>query len=298
MRLTPEMNAAIGPKIDELAARHSFSRAAVLTLLDAVIQGQGRMAQFDHPELGGRGQWMAGGMTMVGDMFNHGLKARVAAVCEELSALLPGILRPQDGGWGAEAADQVKTSASWAFSTSVPWWPENLGSPSQAGSQNATRYAIFPAARRIAVGDGTRYIVYDTLDYKVGGVSQQGGSDTPLILSTDRGAVAVTSLPVVSESRDNASHASSTWSQSSSTSFAASTPAADIKNPEPAAQPSPHTTSTSHTPSASPAPRAAVNQEHSESILRTIERLAELRDKGAITDAEFAAKKTELLSAL
>ena len=295
MRLTPEMDATIRAKIDELAARHSFSRAAVLTLLDAVIQGNGRMAQFDHPELGGRGQWMAGGMTMVGDMFNHGLKARVAAVCEELSALLPGILRPQDGGWGAEAADQVKTSASWAFSTSAPWWPENLGFPSQAGSQNATRYAIFPAARRIAVSDGIRCIVYDTLDYKVGGVSQQGGQGAPLILATDRGSVSVTSLPVVSESPETASHASSAWSQSAGASFATGVPPA-AAHPDPRS--APHTPPASHTPSASPAPRAAVNQEHSESILRTIERLAELRDKGAITDAEFAAKKTELLSAL
>jgi len=34
------------------------------------------------------GQWTQGGMTMVGDMFNHRLKARVDAVCTELAFLL------------------------------------------------------------------------------------------------------------------------------------------------------------------------------------------------------------------
>jgi hypothetical protein len=33
-----------------------------------------------------------------------------------------------------------------------------------------------------------------------------------------------------------------------------------------------------------------------DSVLRTIERLAELRDKGALTDEDYNAKKTELLS--
>ena len=45
------------------------------------------MAQFGHPELGGTGQWMRGGMTMVGDMFNASLQARVAALCEDMARL-------------------------------------------------------------------------------------------------------------------------------------------------------------------------------------------------------------------
>jgi hypothetical protein len=34
------------------------------------------------------GQWSAGGMTMVGDMFNHGQKMKVDALCTELSQVL------------------------------------------------------------------------------------------------------------------------------------------------------------------------------------------------------------------
>ena len=46
------------------------------------------MAQFNCPELGGSGQWMSGGMAMVGDMFNHGLKNTVDNLCAELSNAL------------------------------------------------------------------------------------------------------------------------------------------------------------------------------------------------------------------
>ena len=76
--------------INNLAQRYSVSTDAVTHLLYAVMNGNGTMAQFNHPELGGGGQWMQGGMTMVGDMFNYGLKAKVDGLCVELSNLLSG----------------------------------------------------------------------------------------------------------------------------------------------------------------------------------------------------------------
>src|SRR5271169_3970317 len=60
-----------------------------MTLLQALVNSNGSMAQFNHSELGGGGQWMRGGMTMVGDMFNYGLKSKVDGLCSELSQLLP-----------------------------------------------------------------------------------------------------------------------------------------------------------------------------------------------------------------
>src|SRR5712672_2754381 len=59
-----------------------------MTLLQALVNSNGSMAQFNHSELGGSGQWMRGGMTMVGDMFNYGLKSKVDGLCSELSQLL------------------------------------------------------------------------------------------------------------------------------------------------------------------------------------------------------------------
>ncbi len=69
-----------------LARRHGFSADAVWVLVEALRAGQGRSAQWSHPELGGPGQWLAGGMIQIGEMFNDPLKARVAALLAILSA--------------------------------------------------------------------------------------------------------------------------------------------------------------------------------------------------------------------
>ena len=57
-------------------------------MLESVVNGNGAMAQFSHPEFGGSGQWMRGGMIMVSDMFNNHLKARIDGLCNELSGLV------------------------------------------------------------------------------------------------------------------------------------------------------------------------------------------------------------------
>jgi hypothetical protein len=75
-------------KINELAQRYTVSPEAVMTLLHALVNGNGLMAQFEHGDVGGKGQWMRGGMVMVGDMFNHALKAKVDGLCSELASLL------------------------------------------------------------------------------------------------------------------------------------------------------------------------------------------------------------------
>ena len=78
--LTPE-----GLRIVEgIAQAHAVSTEAVLVLLRALAAGNGTQAQFNHPDLGGMGQWSQGGMIMIGDMFNQGLKYKVGALCDEL----------------------------------------------------------------------------------------------------------------------------------------------------------------------------------------------------------------------
>src|SRR5215218_6750710 len=93
--------------VESIAQRHGVSADAVLTLLQALRSGSGAMAQFSHPELGGMGQWSQGGMTMVGDMFNQGLKARVDALCTELASLL----RAQPSGIAAAPAQPQARSS-------------------------------------------------------------------------------------------------------------------------------------------------------------------------------------------
>src|SRR6202000_2732565 len=82
--VTPEAENAI----NTIPQRHGLSREAVLSMLYALREGGGTMAQFSIPELGGNGQWMRGGMTIVGNMFDNALKARVDALCNELAQLL------------------------------------------------------------------------------------------------------------------------------------------------------------------------------------------------------------------
>ena len=74
--------------INDLAQRYGFTSDAVLSMLESVVNGNGAMAQFSHPEFGGSGQWMRGGMIMVSDMFDNYLKGRIAGLCNELSGLV------------------------------------------------------------------------------------------------------------------------------------------------------------------------------------------------------------------
>src|SRR3954469_176378 len=163
--LTPEERRAI----ERIALRHGVSTDAALTLLQALRAGNGAMAQFSHPELGGMGQWSQGGMTMVGNMFDQGLRARVDAFCNELASLLraqPSLVAPvpsqsqsqsQSGGSAG-----VSLFVSGVGSSGRAGGPAELGSPSSAGTQNDMRYAVFPAARRLAIEKSGRVTLYDT----------------------------------------------------------------------------------------------------------------------------------------
>ena len=95
--LTEGMRAALAA----LAERHGVSSEAAQALLRAVAEGGGRMAQFSHPELGGPGQWMAGGLTMVGDMFNPALRGKVEALAQAAAALLREATGPGPAAGGA-----------------------------------------------------------------------------------------------------------------------------------------------------------------------------------------------------
>ncbi len=124
--VTPEAEAAIA----DIAERHGLSREAVLAMLVAVHAGGGTMAQFSIPELGGSGQWMRGGMTMVGgNMFDNALKARVDALCGELAQLI-----------STTTVFPAPTKGRQAGFTTGNWWPADLGAPSAAIAGNAGRY--------------------------------------------------------------------------------------------------------------------------------------------------------------
>ncbi len=264
-KLTSEGEQVVG----ELAHRYGVSTDAVRTLMEAVLLGNGTMAQFSHRELGGSGQWMAGGMTMIGDMFNHGLQATVSGLASELSSLLASTqvyvpARPPAVSGPADTLHQANRN---------DWWPGGLGRPSSSGGQNGSRYAVFPAARRLAVqsGDGPVHL-YDTLDHLIGGVQQQqGGLPGTLSFSSQYGTFTVDSLPL-----ENPLH--------------------PLPQQQPAAQQDPGPDPSMSTPES--APTAGADGTDPEAILAMIERLSDLHQRGVLSDAEFSAKKAELLARL
>jgi len=220
-----------------IADRHGIGPDAVRHMLQALAAGNGIMAQFDHPELGGFGQWCSGGMVMVGRMNDHALKARVSALCAELAA------------------------SPTPLGTAAPrrWWPEGLGHPASVGAQNGTRYAWFPEGRRLAVETAGHLRLYDTGRHVITGVSQ-ASEQAPRFSGPD-GSVSLDAL----------------------------TPLDERLTPPPSAP----------APKAAPTPIAAPAAQTSPGdALSILERLADLHARGILTDAEFQAKKTDLLARL
>lgn len=264
--LTPAGQNIVG----DIARRYNLSQDAVIHMLIAVNNGGGAMAQFSCWELGGSGQWMRGGMTMVGDMFNSGLRNTVDNLCNELSNAL--------------ANTQMLQAPPVGSRNSYQWWPADLGNPFSSGAQNNIRYAVFP--QRLAVELNGQVTVYDTLGHNIGGVSQQQGGDTSLTFSSQYGTVSVNSLPIVSGAG---------LPPAPQTNFAAPAPVFH----QPQYQPDNNTNWQAPAPIPSPVSQAQnTNPLPSGDIISLIESLARLRDAGALTEEEFNSKKFELLSRL
>ncbi|WP_413988319.1 SHOCT domain-containing protein [Labrys okinawensis] len=280
--LTPEGRRLM----DEIASRHAISTEAVLVLLDALVRGNGYQAQFNHPDLGGMGQWSQGGMIMVGDMFNQGLKYRVDALCNELAALVqsqPSLWAPPKG-----PQFQGRTEAGVSLfvegrAASGQWWPADLGHPSSSGAQNDMRYAFFPDRRRLAILEGGHVRVYDTGNHSLHGFSQQQSGDQSLSFTSQFGLVKVADLPLVEPGDEQAD-----TNRKPDLSVPAESPSRATA-PSPAASAEPP-------PSVAAATRMGISS--AEEILKTIEGLAALRERGILTNEEFATKKMELLGRL
>jgi hypothetical protein len=176
--------------ITRLAIRHSVSPEAVRTILRALRSGNG-MAQFSHPDFGGMSQW-SGGMTMVGDMFNSELKAKLDDICTELASYLAKSGASQKSGHGGDPGVSYRSNA-----TTSDWWPAGLGTPASVGAQNDLRYAVFPDTRRLAIKDGRHVDVYDTGDHRIFGVAQSQSTDQTLTFTSQTGLVRVADLPKV-----------------------------------------------------------------------------------------------------
>lgn len=272
--------------VQEVSGRYGLSHDAVVHMLMAVHRGNGSMAQFGHPEFGGSGQWMRGGMTMVSDLFNNQLKNLVDNVCNDLSnGLAQNQTTPFSGSFqsqsqnGMDSQSQAAGRIGGGNSLFVPdpqaeWWPKDLGSPSAIGSQNSVRYAYFADRNRLAVSTGGTPWVYDTKDHQIGGFGQQQGGGQSITFTSQYGTVNLSTLPVVS--RDGVPVMQ-----------------APAQSPTPASGPGPVQDAPQNISSANTQQTSG-----SDDVIALLERLGDLKEKGYISDEEFAAKKSELLSRL
>jgi hypothetical protein len=230
--------------VEEIAHRTGFSQDAVTSMLFSIVSGRGGMAQFSHPEFGGSGQWMAGGAIMISDMFNNGLKARVDALCNELSALIrsesdfvaAAAFQSQSQGANGNLQRRSSSLLEAAGPDQSNWWPADLGG---------------------------KVTVYDTQDHQISGFSQQQPGSGSLTFSSQLGGVDVSRLPAISGVNGTKT------------------------SPEPM-----------HKGAAEQEAATSKSSGRHEDILTAIERLAELHARGILTEAEFSAKKAELLGRL
>jgi Short C-terminal domain len=266
-KLTPE-----GEKIvADLAKQYQIGAEAVKMMLDAVAKGGGTMAKFNVPEFGGSGEWMRGGMPTMGEMAANSMKSTVNNLCNELSDLMAAQASMFAPMGQAPAREEAAAGAGQAraSTSSAPyaWWPQELGEPSMAGSRNACRYAYFAAIRRLAVDLGGHVEVYDTTGFSIEGIApKQTGGGNATLFASNRGPVRLDSFPRVYGLTADANTA-----------------------PKEAG-----TKSAGH--ASAPAQKPAADD--AGSILALIEQLGALKEKGILTEEEFAAKKGELLKRL
>jgi len=273
--------------VSDISARYGVSQDAVITLLIAVNNGGGTQAQFSHPELGGMGQWSSGGMTMVGDMFNNGLKYTVSNICGELSSQLAQSQMfppppPRQAPRYASSQSQSQSSGGFggtSFSVQGGYggssWPEELGAPSSTGSQNNLRYAVFPQTRRLAIDVNGQITVYDIGDHQIGGFSQQQSGDQSITFTSQYGTVRVADLPVVKLGEPEQAQS-------------------QPQGQDP--MPSQHQAPADNAPAETLGNGASAAD--TDEIFALIEKLADLHGKGILTDSEFETKKSELIARL
>ncbi len=128
---------------------------------------------------------------------------------------------------------------------------------------------------------GSEVWVYDTQDHQIGGFSQQQGSGGSITFSSQFGTVNLSTLPVISRN--------GVMQPPPPPTFQPIAPPAH----EPAAELQSAPSQTTAQTTAQLGSNAA-----GQDILAVLERLGALKEKGYISDEEFATKKAELLARL
>lgn len=185
VELTPQGRA----RVVALSARHGASFEATLTLLRALIEGDGKSARFDHPELGGAGEWLAGGPTILSDLFNHDLKAKVAALCGDLAAMLDQVDKEIaiDAASGDTFAVRLFEPTQAPRDDAEPFWPAAWSVPDRVVRTPDLSYAVFDQAQRLALIEGGQVAHLATDQRRIERLKRE--ADGLIVAETDQGEV-------------------------------------------------------------------------------------------------------------
>jgi len=131
--------------------------------------------------------------------------------------------------------------------------------------QNNVRYAYFGTIHRLAIDANGHVTLYDTLDHQIGGFSQQQSVGGSITFTSQFGLVDVSTLPIISIDNE------------------------PVQKPV-SQQPTPNFVEQN--------PVNIQNISEEADIFAALEKLANLNQKGILTDNEYSTKKAELLSRL
>ena len=159
----------------------------------------------------------------------------------------------------------------------VEWWPAGLVGPSTSGAQNGVRYACFPAERRLVIERNGALEIYDTGAHEIDRVVLQQDPGSTMRFSSQHGPVDLSSFERVTDEETSSA-----------------TPTAASADASPTPDDAVPTMPAAGMPPA-PAPRTAGTHDD---VLDTLERLAQLHQRGVLTPDEFNSKKAELLGRL
>jgi hypothetical protein len=180
-------------RLATLAEQYGFSTHAVQHLFEAVAEGGGDMAMFDHPEFHGPGQWMRGGLLMTTTPGDRVFNNAIEALCNRLSQLL----REQHGHEQAGYRRISPDARAWDTSanTNQGWWPAEWGAPTASGQTDDLAYAFFDEPARLGIRQGDRVALYKTAGHRITGISQaRQGTIESLVFTTPFGELPLEQL--------------------------------------------------------------------------------------------------------
>ncbi len=307
--------------VNDLAQRYGFSQDAVLHLTFAMLKGRGGMAQFNHPEFAGSGQWMNGGMMMLGDMFNHGLKARVDGVCRELAAAIasqPELFprgsfqsQSQSGGGhqllvGGAGLQQQTSGGGQQMQVSggmAPMAPMGSMAPMSFSSAPLftpdPRDSWWPPELGTPSSSGAQNEVRYAYFPAAGRLAVEVNGQVSVYDTSGHQIAGIASQQQSSGGGLVFSTGDGSISLAHLTAVAAPVAVEGPSRPHPApAAAPPEPAPAAASPAAVPARPEAAAGEPATDVFATLERLGDLMQKGILTEQEFATKKAELLSRL